>query len=72
MSDRLWGPGMRKWVRDAPRHGMELGFHTRGLRFEGGGNPYTGRTTDNGGYRILDSVIGRFNTGEPRTIDEPK
>ena len=71
MSDRLWGPNMRRWVGDARQHGMDLGFHTKGLRFEGGGNAYTGRTTDNGGYRILDSTSGIFNTGQPRTIDHP-
>jgi len=26
MNDRLWSPQMRKWTRDAERHGLEIGW----------------------------------------------
>jgi hypothetical protein len=27
MNERLWSPQMRKWVRDADRHGHSVGFY---------------------------------------------
>ena len=55
-------------------HGIQIGFARTGPRhaWEGGGVPQNlDRYTDDGGLRILDSPIARFNTSQPRTIDRP-
>lgn len=35
MSDRAWGPAMRRWVEDGPKHGVE--FHLAKIRRGAGG-----------------------------------
>lgn len=72
MNERLWSPQMRKWARDAHRHGMQIGLYKYGrpIVSEGGGSPYTERTTDDAGFRILDSTLNQFGT-QPRTVDYP-
>jgi hypothetical protein len=71
MNERLWSPQMRKWVRDADRHGHPIGLYkTRPSRRDAGiggsfANPE--RYTDDGFVRILDTP---GNAGyEPRRID---
>jgi len=61
---------MRKWVGDAEAHGMNLHMTTRGRREWGGGVPNTSRTTDNGGFRVIDSPSGQA-FGAYRHIDAP-
>ena len=71
MNERLWSPAMRKWAKDAHKHGIDIGFaKTRPSRkdagYFGGGNPNTYRLTDDGGQRIIDGP------GQgPRHIDFP-
>lgn len=69
----LWSPAMRKWARDAHRHGIDIGFaKTRPSRKDmwGGGNAYTDRVTDDGNVRIVDDVQNALG-GWPRRIDHP-
>lgn len=73
MSDRLWSPQMRKWVRDSDRHGIPIGFHkTTPGRYQsdwaGGSGIYLTRTTDDEGIRVIDGPQGM--TGPIRTIDQ--
>ena len=66
---------MRKWMRDAPAHGMNLHMDRRGVRNIkdnefGGGTSYANRLTDTGGLRIIDSPSGALgNQGQARNID---
>ena len=71
----LWSPQMRKWVKDARQHGMNLHMERRRAKNIKdaefcGGNPYTARLTDNGGLRIIDSPSGIYGN-QPRNIDRP-
>ena len=38
-TERLWSPQMRKWIRDAERHGLQIAWEKmpRSVRWEGGG-----------------------------------
>jgi hypothetical protein len=66
---------MRKWAKDADRHGIQIGF-TRSKRpldgrWEGGGTAVglLQRYTDDEGPRLIDGPHGIGNG--PRTVDRP-
>lgn len=70
MNERLWSPAMRKWARDAPRHGIDIGLiKHRPNRYSevGAGLPNLMRMTDDGGMRVLDAPGGAY--GGVRRID---
>jgi hypothetical protein len=75
MNDRLWSPQMRKWARDAPRHGIPIGLYkarsTRRSGFDGGGAGVAAseRMTDDSLPRVLDAP--KSLADGPRTIDSP-
>ena len=62
--ERLWSPQMRKWVRDADRHGLQIAWEKYGKTKPrdvwaadgGAGNPYTDRLTDDGNPRVTDQA----------------
>lgn len=71
MSDRLWSPQMRKWIKDADRHGVPIGvFKAKPNKYaggEGGGIPYNlyGRITDAGDLRLTDDLVPRVTDSAP-------
>ena len=75
MNERLWSPQMRKWARDADRHGMRIGLYKtrpgrRDLQWAGAGLPNTYRLTDDGLQRVIDGPTIDVKDG-PRRIDHP-
>jgi hypothetical protein len=77
MSERLWSPQMRKWAKDADRHGIQIGFardrRPFGEHWEGGGSAFSllERFTDDEGPRIIDPPASQSNAIAYRTIDGP-
>lgn len=72
MNERLWSPAMRKWARDADRHGIAIGLvRTRPSRGDwmGGANPNVDRITDDLRLRILDGPNLSVIINAPRTVD---
>jgi hypothetical protein len=76
MNERLWSPQMRKWVRDAERHGHPIGLYkARPNRRDGAGDGYgaglpnTYRLADDSGPRVLDAPGGQYDGY--RRIDHP-
>lgn len=65
----LWSPQMRKWARDAERHGIDIGLiKHRPNRYSeaGAGLPNLVRMTDNGGVRIIDQPHNPINNADRR------
>lgn len=57
MSERLWSPQMRKWVKDSRRHGKEIKFAR-----QGGGRGSQYRLTDTFDNRVTDGWDENTNT----------
>lgn len=62
MSDRAWGPAMRRWVEDGPQHGIE--FHLAKIRRGASGSQgqmqLNARATDDLILRMTDESVLRI------------
>ena len=76
-SERLWSPQMRKWVRDADRHGLALHLkrdrRAGGAGGLGGVGVVYGRITDSGALRITDITVDvRVIDADPAPPTKPQ